>query len=222
MRYAVTDPEILTTGVAEGSADPELDPTEIDWPTRQSNAWIPFQVINGRPVSPADYRLGLRGRAGFGRWGENRACDAIVFASKEGVRHLLMIERDDDTGWALPGGFLEQDESPREAVTRELYEETLLSVPDSVWTPLTPRVMPDLRGTDESWVVSVPFSASVYFSTYVHRNSEMLPPVHGSDDARKAMWVPSETYAGLCYHMARQSYRLFHAHMPLLAEVLGT
>jgi len=51
-----TDPTVLITGITEGWADPETDPTQIDWPARQAAALIPFEVVDGRPVSPG--RLG--------------------------------------------------------------------------------------------------------------------------------------------------------------------
>ena len=35
-----THPDVLTKGVAEGWADPETDPTKIDWTARQAAAVI--------------------------------------------------------------------------------------------------------------------------------------------------------------------------------------
>jgi ADP-ribose pyrophosphatase len=31
-----------------------MDPTTIDWQARQSEAWIPFDVVDGRPVNPGE------------------------------------------------------------------------------------------------------------------------------------------------------------------------
>ena len=38
--------------------------------------------------------------------------------------HVLLIQRDDSRSWGLPGGGLDQGETPTEAVTREVEEET--------------------------------------------------------------------------------------------------
>ncbi len=49
-----TAPEVFTRGVEEGWADPEADPTKIDWPPRQRAAAIWFEVEDGRPVNPCE------------------------------------------------------------------------------------------------------------------------------------------------------------------------
>jgi ADP-ribose pyrophosphatase YjhB (NUDIX family) len=41
---------------------------------------------------------------------------------------ILLMERSDGTGWCLPCGFVEPNESPVEAVVREVQEETGLDV----------------------------------------------------------------------------------------------
>ena len=41
---------------------------------------------------------------------------------------VLAIQRDDDLTWVPPGGVLELDESPQDAVAREVLEETGLNV----------------------------------------------------------------------------------------------
>ena len=38
--------------------------------------------------------------------------------------HVLLIQRDDSRSWGLPGGGLDKGETPTEAVTREVEEET--------------------------------------------------------------------------------------------------
>lgn len=53
--------------------------------------------------------------------------DCVVFGVDEGELTVLLIQRDREPfagRWALPGGFLELDESPEEAARRELAEET--------------------------------------------------------------------------------------------------
>lgn len=53
--------------------------------------------------------------------------DAVVFGYEEGLISVLLIQRKYDPFkgcWALPGGFVLNDESLEEAVERELNEET--------------------------------------------------------------------------------------------------
>ncbi len=53
--------------------------------------------------------------------------DAAVFRQSEKEFEILLIERGNEpfkNGWALPGGFIDMDETLEEAVVRELEEET--------------------------------------------------------------------------------------------------
>lgn len=43
---------------------------------------------------------------------------------------VYLIERKDGKGWALPGGFIETDETPQDAAVREFQEETLAKISD--------------------------------------------------------------------------------------------
>tara|TARA_R100000951_G_scaffold113288_1_gene114998 strand:+ start:403 stop:930 length:528 start_codon:yes stop_codon:yes gene_type:complete len=59
------------------------------------------------------------------------AVDAVVFGYDKKGLSVLLIERKHPDGkkkWALPGGFVENDESLEIAVKRELKEETNLSL----------------------------------------------------------------------------------------------
>jgi len=48
---------------------------------------------------------------------------AVVWRA-EGVRELLLMRRSDNAHWGLPGGYVERGESVRDAVAREVAEET--------------------------------------------------------------------------------------------------
>jgi len=53
--------------------------------------------------------------------------DVIILKSMNGRHHVLLIERKHqpyEGMWALPGGFLNMDETLEEAALRELQEET--------------------------------------------------------------------------------------------------
>jgi bifunctional NMN adenylyltransferase/nudix hydrolase len=110
--------------------------------------------------------------------------DAVVVQSG----HVLLVQRGARPGkgqWALPGGFLNQDEWIEDAVLRELKEETKIKVP-----------VPVLRGNIvASRVFDDPYRSS-RGRTITHAYLIQLPPdtelprVKGSDDAAKARWVP--------------------------------
>jgi 8-oxo-dGTP diphosphatase len=55
----------------------------------------------------------------------NVAVDAVVFGYRQQRLYLLLIRRKfEPTGWALPGGFVLNNEGLEEALARELHEET--------------------------------------------------------------------------------------------------
>lgn len=109
--------------------------------------------------------------------------DAIVIQSG----HLLMIRRNKPPGeglWALPGGFLSEGETLREAVVRELTEETQIK--------LQPIILD--RSITEQKVYDHP-DRSLRGRTITHafkfdlRPGE-LPRIRGASDADKAKWIP--------------------------------
>lgn len=57
--------------------------------------------------------------------------DAVIFYRKSDLLKILLIQRKNDPfkgQWALPGGFLEENETMEEGAKRELYEETGLKI----------------------------------------------------------------------------------------------
>jgi len=53
-------------------------------------------------------------------------CAAAVFDKSK--QKILLIRREDNTGWAVPGGYMESGESVTEGCEREVFEETGLHV----------------------------------------------------------------------------------------------
>lgn len=109
--------------------------------------------------------------------------DAVVVQSG----HILLVKRGDMPGkglWALPGGFLNQEETMLDGAIRELKEETKIKVP-----------VPVLKGSIKA---SKTFDApnrstrgrTITQAFYIDLGFGELPRVKGSDDAEKAFWVP--------------------------------
>ena len=109
--------------------------------------------------------------------------DAVVVQSG----HLLLVKRGDMPGkglWALPGGFLNQDETMETGAIRELKEETKIKVP-----------VPVLKGSiKESKTFDAPNRSSrgrtITQAFFIDLGVGELPKVKGADDAEKAFWVP--------------------------------
>ena len=109
--------------------------------------------------------------------------DAVVVQSG----HILLVKRGDMPGkglWALPGGFLNQDETMLDGAIRELKEETKIKVP-----------VPVLKGSiKESKTFDAPNRSSrgrtITQAFFIDLGVGELPKVKGSDDAEKAFWVP--------------------------------
>lgn len=215
-----THPDVLAAVAAGASwADPETDPARIDWTARQSAAAIPFGLVDGRPVNPCE-STGIRyGRNELGHWGEALAADAMVTATDgTGGRWIVLVERGDGHGWALPGGFVDPGEKAASAAVRELREETGLRVPDAEWQISEPRYVPDPRASDEAWMVTVLARTDLgeFDSPW-----EFPQPV-GADDAARAEWIPAHTYESLISNLADMySGEIFPAHRAMLADALG-
>lgn len=112
--------------------------------------------------------------------------DAVVLCKG----HILLIRRKNTPGkglMALPGGFVQTDETVLDGAVRELLEETKLHVPEKV-----------IRGsiTDEKRFDKPNRSLrgrimTFAFTIEIDTNPDgSLPRVYGSDDAAKAFWLP--------------------------------
>ncbi|MEF9902891.1 NUDIX hydrolase [Streptomyces sp. P9-A2] len=117
--------------------------------------------------------------------------DLAVFTLRAGVLHGLLVERGEEPyagHWALPGGFVQPDESAETAARRELAEETGLTDVsglhlEQLRTYSEPGRDPRMR------VVSVAFTALL----------PDAPEAHGGGDAAQARWVPYGSARALAF-----------------------
>lgn len=133
--------------------------------------------------------------------------DAVVVHSG----HVLLVRRRSEPGkglWALPGGFVGQDEGLLESCLRELREETRLKIP-----------VPVLKGSLKGQHVFDHPERSQRGRTITHAfhfdfPSGELPEVRGGDDADKARWIPVSEALDM-------GPKLYEDHLHILEFFLG-
>jgi bifunctional NMN adenylyltransferase/nudix hydrolase len=132
--------------------------------------------------------------------------DAVVVQSG----HILLVRRKARPGeglLALPGGFVNVDETLKNACLRELKEETRLKVP-----------LPVLRGSIINTQVFDKPNRSDRGRTIAHvfhfalPSEHKLPKVKGGSDARDAFWLPLSKLS---------SSDMFEDHYYIIQKILG-
>jgi len=126
------------------------------------------------------------------------AADAVVFRKDGNRLQLLLIKRGNEPYkgmWALPGGFVEDDEELEAAAIRELEEETGLKLHELKQLHAFGKVGRDPRGR----------CISITHYAIIESNQQ----VTGGDDAAHAEWVNLEDITELAFdHMEVLEYAL--------------
>ena len=114
------------------------------------------------------------------------SADVVVLAEDSASILLIQRKRDPFAGsWALPGGFMDMDETASDAAIRELEEETGLVVSQVSQIGAYSDVQRDPRGR----VVTVAFFASVAKAS----------KLAASDDAADAQWFSLDQLPELAF-----------------------
>ena len=109
--------------------------------------------------------------------------DAVI----EHGDHILLVKRGGQPGrgqWALPGGFVEDDETLLESALREVREETGLDLaPEAIASHLLgSHVFDDPKRSARGRTITHAF--------HFRFSEGEVPKVEGSDDAEQARWMP--------------------------------
>ena len=90
---------------------------------------------------------------------------------------VYLIERKDGRGWALPGGFIDTNETPEHAVLRELGEETLAKERD-------------IKGIEYLGIFKANDPREINFFTYAYLiHIKSTAELKFADDAKNSKWV---------------------------------
>jgi len=105
--------------------------------------------------------------------------DVVILTLREGDLQVLLIRRRHEPhagNWAIPGGFVDMNESLETAALRELEEETGVQEVyiEQLYTFGRPDRDPRTRVITVAYIALVPESA--------------LPPIRAGDDAAEARW----------------------------------
>lgn len=115
--------------------------------------------------------------------------DAVLFSKHSAHWEVLLIQRKHDPyqdQWALPGGFLDENEDPDAGVARELEEETSLAGIDLWQLGFWGRPGRDPRG----------HTVSLVYWAIVDGN-EVAPAA--VDDAKAVAWHPIDALPPLAF-----------------------
>lgn len=118
--------------------------------------------------------------------------DAVLFSREGGLWSVLLIQRRNEpfrNQWALPGGFLDENEDPAKGVARELEEETGITEIPLQALGFWGRPGRDPRGH----TVSLVYWAAL---------DDFRPTGKAADDARDLAWHSLDALPSLAFDHA--------------------
>lgn len=116
--------------------------------------------------------------------------DAVIFGKVKIDFYILLIQRKNapfQNKWALPGGFVEENEKLIKACQRELHEETGLQIEIQEFTFVD--VFDALQRDPRSRTISVAYTCVI----------DKLPILEANDDAANARWIKLENAKELAF-----------------------
>lgn len=185
----------LHLSVEAFEATPLLDLPEGEWTASTNELPTPEQTESfqkagyttdslGRPLHPwikemiTDPNVGVvTGKGRYWNWGPNYTADPVVIAGKSN-RSVLLIKRSDTGSWALPGGFVDDNERAVDAAKREASEEAGIADLGQPVAQIYKGVVADLRTTAHAWGET---------TAYLWQLDEPVP-VEAGDDAVQVKW----------------------------------
>lgn len=126
--------------------------------------------------------------------------------------YIALIQRRNSPGkglWALPGGFLNQEEKIFDGCIRELIEETGIKVPEKVLRAslVKQEVFDDPNRSSRGRTITHAFKFQL-------KDELELPHIKGMDDAIKAKWVP-------IWKIFEMRDQMFEDHYFIIRSLMG-
>ncbi|MGA7826198.1 MAG: NUDIX domain-containing protein [Geobacteraceae bacterium] len=167
-----------------GWADPE-DIALLPAIPRESFEGTLIHDKSGRSLNPLG-RTGISGRGLLGKWGPNYAADPIItrINRPSGTMEMLAIQRKDNGQWAIPGGMVDKGEEVTRTLSRELQEETGVTLSMEDGRIIYRGYIDDPRNTDHAWMETT--------AKHLHLSAETAEKMNlfAGDDAQAVRWLP--------------------------------
>ncbi|MRR33792.1 NUDIX domain-containing protein [bacterium] len=190
----------------KGWADPEDISLLEEMPIESMSGSLTHDEA-GRPLNPVG-RTGMAGRGLLGKWGPNYAADPLItrISRTSGTIEMLAVQRKDNGQWAIPGGMVDKGEEVTRTLSRELREETGVTLDMDKGRIIYRGYIDDPRNTDHSWMETT--------AKHLHLAPDIAERMNleAGDDARAVRWLP----------LTPQTVRnLYASHCQLISAALS-